>query len=593
MFNFKFLEFLVLNSILYISILRFFYFFKEKIGFVDRLLCSFLVYLTIILGMYPIFGCLHLYEWKTLLISIIVLSIFFSIFKFRIKESFLFTYSEIKNLFKNFFLSLKNDPFLLILFLIILSEFIILLRFTFLYPPQGWDTYMYHLPIISRIVLEKGFLPSSFMNLNKYHLYFPKNGEVLFSYYCIFNQTDKGMLIVHFPFLIFGALSSYSILRKLNIPKDKSLYIFSILSMPLIPNLAGTAYVDIECGFIFLMFLNLLLLNFPYNIVFPSISLSIGGGTKLSFLPIFGLFLIYGIIVLILRRKYILLLIMFFLCLITSFHHYIYNLYITGNPFYPYIIKIFGRKIFRGEAEIPKYADGISVFTYNPFIIFKCLLEFGYKEVNYYIYDNRGGGFGHIFISLGIIPFLISIFLSIKNKEKNFLKVILYTFLFFLTAPYRWWTRFHIYLPFVAFVGTIYVWEKWKQKNLKNLIVLFTFFSLIEGIHHRIIFSLFSPLYSYKNNTFELVHIPEEVKASYSKLYFYIKKYDRIGVFAFSGISENLRGLIFRNNFSIYLDLVEREEELKYYQKIITSPGIIVKGYKKVYEDKNICLWIR
>ncbi|MCM8808514.1 MAG: hypothetical protein NC926_11385, partial [Candidatus Omnitrophica bacterium] len=65
------------------------------------------------------------------------------------------------------------------------------------------------------------------------------------------------------------------------------------------------------------------------------------------------------------------------------------------------------------------------------------------------------------------------------------------------------------------------------------------------------------------------------------------------GVFAFSGISENLRGLIFRNNFSIYLDLVEREEELEHYQKIITSPGIIVKGYNKVYEDKNICLWIR
>lgn len=593
MFNFKFFLFLILNLIFYISILRFFYFLKEKVVFIDRLLCSFLFYLTIILGMYSIFGYLHLYELKTIVISLIVLSIFFSIFKFKIKESFLDTYNGIKNLFKNLILSLKNDFFFLLLFLIILLEFVILLRFTFLFPPQGWDSYMYHLPIASRIVLEKGSLSSSFMNLNKFHMYFPKNGEVLFSYYCIFTGTDKGMLIVHFPFLIFGALSVYSILRKLNIPRDKSLYIFSILSMPLLPNLAGTAYVDIESSSIFLIFLNFLLLKFPYNIVFPIISLSIGAGTKLSFLPIFGLFLVYGTIMLILKRKYILLLVMFFLCVITSFHYYIYNFYLKGNPLYPYIIKIFDREIFKGEAEILKYVDHLPVFTYNPFIIFKSLLELGYKEMHVYTHDNRGGGFGHLFVSLGIIPFFISIFLSIKNKEKKFLKIIFYTFLFFLTSPYRWWTRFHIYLPFVAFMGTIYIWEMWNQKNLKNLIILFTFFSFIEGVHQRIIFSPFSSLYSYKNNTFELVYIPEEIKISYSKLYVYIKENDRIGVWAFSGIAEILKGLILRNNFLIYLDLVEREEELKYYQKIITSPGIIIEGYNKVYEDKNICLWVK
>ncbi|MEN3045834.1 MAG: hypothetical protein ABDH49_02430 [Candidatus Hydrothermales bacterium] len=238
-------------------------------------------------------------------------------------------------------------------------------------------------------------------------MYFPKNGEILFSYYFIFTGTDKGILIVHFPFLIFGVLSSYSILRKLNISKEKSLYIFSILSIPIIPNITGCAHVDIETASIFLIFLNLLLLKFLFNIVFPLLSLSIGAGTKLSFLPIFGLFLL-------------LLLLVLFLSFATSFHHYIYNFCLTGNPLYPYIIKIFGLEIFKGKVEVPKCLD-LPVFTYDPLIIFKCLAELWHFDSNdFYTYDNRDGGFGHFFISLGVIPFLISIFLSVKNREKIF-----------------------------------------------------------------------------------------------------------------------------------------------------------------------------
>ncbi|MEN3045266.1 MAG: hypothetical protein ABDH37_08675 [Candidatus Hydrothermales bacterium] len=594
MFNFKLFEFLILNSILYFSIFKFLYFFKEKIGFIDRLILSFLIYLTFVLGMYGLFGFFNLYEWKVITISIIVLSLFFSTFKFKVKESYLSFYNEFKNSLKNLFFSLKNDPFLLIIFLLIFLEFFLLLRFIFMYPPEGWDSYIYHLPIVSRIVIEKGFPSENFMNLNIMHMYFPKNVEVLFAYYYIFTGTDRGMLIVHFPFLIFGALSSYSILRKLSIPKEKSLYIFSILLIPIIPNLAGCAYVDIETSFIFLIFLNLLLLKFPFNIIFPLISLSIGAGTKLSFLPIFGLFLLYGMVKLFIKREYNLLLLTLFLSFITSFHYYIYNFYLTGNPFYPYIIKIFGLEIFKGKKDVVEYYYGLPVFTYNPFIIFKCLAElWHFDSNNYYTYDNRDGGFGHFFISLGIVPFLISIFLSIKNKEKNFLKVIFGTFLFFLTSSYRWWPRFHIYLPFVAFIGTIYLWDKWNQKNLKCLIILLALFSFIEGMHNRVILSPYSDLNSYKENIFELSYIPPKLTRSYSNLGFYLEKNDKIGVWNLRGVSKALIGLILRNNFLIYLEEVENEKKLKYYDKILTSPGILVEGYNKIYEDENLCLWIK
>ncbi|MEO0303589.1 MAG: hypothetical protein ABIM76_07450, partial [candidate division WOR-3 bacterium] len=128
MFNLSFLCFLILNLTFYFSILRFFYFLREKFSFIDRLVCGFVVYLTSILGIFALSGFIHIYEFKTVLIFLLIILLFFSIYKFRIKESFTYTYHEIKDLFKILVLLLKKDRLFLILFLIIFFEFILLLR---------------------------------------------------------------------------------------------------------------------------------------------------------------------------------------------------------------------------------------------------------------------------------------------------------------------------------------------------------------------------------------------------------------------------------------------------------------------------------
>ncbi len=493
MFFLKFAIFLFLNILLYLSIFRFLYFLKNKISTLDRTIFSFLIYLTTLLGISLILGLVHIYEIKIVALFIIFFTLFFSFFKGEIKKSFIGSYEKLKGLFGSFFFSLKNDPLLIFLFSIIFLEFIILARFTFIYPPYGWDSYTYHLPLSWRFV---------------------------------------GVLILHLPFLIFGSLSSYSILRKLNISKDKSIYIFSLLCMPIIPNLAGTLYIDIEVSSMLLIFLNLLLTDFPYNLIFPLLSLSIAAGMKWSVLPIFFIFLLYGLIKLLIKRKYILILFIFLLSSITSFPQYLYNIYLKGNPIHPFYIKIFGIKIFNGINPPPSQLGDFPVFTYNPFIIIPQLLEFGYDYINYYIYDNHSGGFGPLFVSFGVIPFILSIFFVIKKGDKHLLKIFFWCALIFLTVPYRWWTRFHIYLPFVAFIGAIYLWEKLKQVNLQPLIILITFFSFIEG-------------------------------------------------------------LILRNNFYLFIDAVEKKEDLKFYDKILASPEEKIENYKKIYQDENLSLWIR
>lgn len=115
----------------------------------------------------------------------------------------------------------------------------------------------------------------------------------------------------------------------------------------------------------------------------------------------------------------------------------------------------------------------------------------------------------------------------------------------------------------------------------------------MEGMHYRLILSPFSNLNSYEENSFELTHTSPELIRSYLNLGFYLKENDKIGVWKLYGPPKGLLGLILRNNFLIHLEKVESEEKLKYYDKILTSPGVLVEGYNKIYKDRNLCLWTK
>lgn len=601
MFWLKFFFFWIFNIFLYFSIYVSFPFYRNKFSVIEKMIITFVLSLVIILAISVPLYYFHLYTFKFVFGLILFCIMFFSFVIFKLKRSFFENYMEIKDLCKKFFYEIKSDFFLLIIFLFTFLTFFLLFIFTLVCHPHGTDVYTYHIPVAARIVTEKGFPPLEFLNLNPHQFYFPKNMEILYAFYYIFVGTDRGILTIHFPFLFFGGLASYLILRKINISRNKALYVFSLFQMPIIPALSQTLKPDLELSFIFLIFLSLLLIDFPYNLFFSLLTLSFGCGIKYSPLVIFFIFFVFCCCKFIKHKRYLFLLGSIPLCILTSFHFYIFNFILKKNPFFPFEVKFFNILIFEGKEEILKSYFNLPVYTFDPFIILSHLFEFA-KDVNYfYTYDNLSGGFGHYFISLGFISFFIIFLITLKNKNKVTLTLLLFTFLFFFTSPFRWWPRFHIYLCCVSIIFSIYVWERLKNLNFDFLIVFITIFSFFES-HHDTITAL-SPclrLFRYEENAFNLLHTPSEVLKTYSSISLHLQKGDKIAVWdrdwpssLYPNLHRTFVGIILAKEWEIKYDAVYDFESLKFYEKIIAPPQSEFLGYKKLYVDEGLSFWIK
>lgn len=601
MFWLKFFFFWLFNIFLYLSIFIFFPFHRNKFSTIERIIITFIFSLIIILIVSIPLYYLHLYKFKFIFGLILLCIMSFLFYNLRLGKNFWESYIEIKDLYKKFFYEIKNDFLLLIIFLFTFLTFSFLFIFTLICHPHGTDVYTYHIPVAARIIIEKGFPSTEFLNLNPHQFYFPKNMEILYAFYYTFLGTDRGILTLHFPFLFFGILASYLILRKLNVSRNKALYVFSFLQMPIIPALSQTLKPDLEVSFIFLIFLSLLLIDFPYNLFFSLITLSFGCGIKYSLLIVFFIFFTFCCFKFIKHNRYWLILGSILLCILTSFHFYIFNFILKKNPLFPFEIKFFNISIFKGKEEILKSYFNLPVYTFNPFIILSHLFEFA-PDVNYfYTYDNLGGGFGHYFISLGFISFFILFFIILKNKDKKILMLLLFTFLFFFTSPFRWWPRFHIYLCCISIIFSIYIWERLKDLNFNFFITFITIISFFESHHDTITaFSPFFRLFDYKENAFNLLHTPSEILKTYSLISLNLRKEDKIAVWdkdwpvpPYPNLYRTFIGIILAKEWKIRYDAVYDFENLKFYEKIIAPSFLEFQDYEKLYSDENLSFWVK
>ncbi len=437
--------FIFINFLLYFSCVKVINFIKKDISFADNLISAFLFHLFSLFFIFSIFGYLHLIDFKFLLLFYFMFIVIYSLIGGNVKKGYREIFLRFVEKFKEFIKILKENPYLNLIFILFLIQLIFILRFIFLYPPQGWDSYAYHLPVASRIVIEKGM--PSFDNFLKAHTFFmfPKNIEYIFSLYYIFIGSDKGMMIIHIPFLIFGIIACYSILRKLGASKERSLFVFCLLFTPIIPQQLGVAYVDIEVNMMFIIFMNFALIENPYFTLFSLIALSIGAGIKLSIFPFFIIYLFVSIIKFIRRRKIIFLILSFIIIYITSTHYYLFNYIKTGNPFYPLKINIFGFEIFEGK--INPFTIDPRFWIFNPFFIIKKWLEFPYGNVSIYKHDNLSAGFGHLFISFSFLSLFLNL-ISLK-KNKNWKKFYFFFNILFNNALQMVFKIYHIYSIFI------------------------------------------------------------------------------------------------------------------------------------------------
>lgn len=585
--------FFLLIFSLYFSFLLFLYSFKEILSFIDRLILSFLLSLLSLISFFPLFGYFNLINFYTFLFYILI-QIF--ILWILTRVSFFPLLKEIKNFFYLFSHFLKN-PFFFSFFLLLSIEVFFILRFSYFNAPDGWDTYSYHLPISSRILIEKG-IPSyrgSETFYLKPHFFFPKNIEFLFSLYYLFTGSLKGLSIIHLLFLFFGVLSLYSILRKFKIEREKALFSFVLFFIPVIVQQSITAYVDIETGVLFIIFLNFLIINNNFSKFFSLLSLSLGAGTKYSFLPFFLIFLIYFSIHYFRERKYIYLISLIIFSLLSSLHFYIFNYINTKSIFPLFEMKFLKFIISKGEFKIEPY-----VFRFDPFEIASSLLEFSPFEKGrdyFYIYDNQVGGFGPVFIgTLSFIPLFIILFIAFKERNFRLFKIFIIFFLFYLFSPYKWWTRFMVFLLFFSIFSYIYLWERLKQKGISFFLIFLSLYSLFLSLNGIISRNPFIFLNDYKGKPFSR-WIGGNISKSYLEISKYMKEYDTLYVYVKEMREKKfetqfmLMGLILEKSLFIRIEYVE--DINPHYRKIVSSPFCFFEGYSLIYKDDNLALWVK
>ena len=414
-----------------------------------------------------IFGLLNLFNLFALNLLL------FLVFSRGLKKDFrIETVKKVIKSLKKVVLFINKDFFLSTLFFLTLFMVSWVFLSGLIFPPHGIDTMSYHLPSAVEWLktgslsipfgTETGFLKSSF--------YFSGNAELLFLWNILPFNSDFIVDLTQLWFAIMGAIACFSISRKLKIKKEAALlssFVFILTPIVILQSLVN--YSDLIIASLFLISINFILLwnqKREKHIIFLSaISLGILLGVKYTsvFIVCLGLFfmLFFG------RKKLIKFtpLILIILILFSS-PLYLRNFIYTRDAFYPLGQKKFSMNTI--EYYLEKSTEGLSLglllFPFRDFLPIS-------KEINYYSIDS---GFGPQFVSLIIPSILLSMYFSLKRRDKEKILFFLLFFLFLvllfistLRVP-----RFLMSIIGIGAVAVAFIYQEFKRPVIMKAVVL-------------------------------------------------------------------------------------------------------------------------
>ena len=360
--------------------------------------------------------------------------------------------------------------------------------------PVGWDSLNYHFTFPVEWLKAKSFLMPPTICDDPTPTYYPINGGI-FYFWLIAPFRDVFLAdLGQVPFLLASFVAILALCRKFHISKELSFYAAALfVIMPNVFKNIEIAYADI-----FVVALFLISLNFLYNlykkcnlknVILVAISLGLLLGAKTAGLPYMGLIFLFSLYIILRNAKklgflkfsgYIFGLVVLIACF--GGFGYMRNFFITGNPLYPFPLKILGRTIFSGPMPRSTYQAHWSGADYN---LAKLLFHEGFGPQLF------------LFILPGI--FLMPI-LAVKRGLKSYslferfifiLPVIMY--LIFRYGVPQLWTRFLYPFMAVGLMVSMYAVSQFRipSKVIRVFVVVFFLASIAElSGHAELIWSL-------------------------------------------------------------------------------------------------------
>ncbi len=339
------------------------------LGVADRLLVAFSLAVFQVVGLTLAAAALGLLKAEVLGFASVTLSVVAVIATCRLRRAgilALFEFGGPRELVLAVWVRLRSiassDPMVFLVLAPGAAFFALLYLYALPRPPMGFDPLNYHLTIAATAIQTGTFPIVFFPPYFDLYAWFPANGTIFSIWTMLWMGCDLGLALVNLPFLAAMGLALYLLARGLGVGRTTSAAVASALStVPMMAMLATEAYVEVPMWALFFVALRFATKSGPGS-GSGLFGLTAGLCGVLTGVKSNALLLVVLILLIhlapasrldraflrgLLRRIGLLL----FAMVIFGSYFYIRNYLLSGNPVYPYPVKVFGVEVFPGQPD--------------------------------------------------------------------------------------------------------------------------------------------------------------------------------------------------------------------------------------------------
>jgi hypothetical protein len=360
-------------------------------------------------------------------------------------------------------------------------------------PPFAYDALTYHLTAVA------DWVQTGRIDANAYSYccaLYPSNGEVLQAWPAVFTHSDALVDAGQVGSALLAALAVCALARWVGVSAGGAAAAGALfLLTPVVLEQANTPYVDVTFVALFLAAAALLVRFLDaepfalgrsgpprYGLLVLS-ALAAGGALGAKHLG----FAAVGVLALLLAghvgvsvargrldiTRALAVLVVFAACsLLVGGSWYLRSWIDKGDPVWPASVHVAGTTVFRGREQIGQILTvppgGSRAWWYE-------VARSWYHDVTFWTrhafgYEQRDGGLGPLWGWLGWAAVGWLAWWAVRRRAVVAVNLIAPLALLFAVQPYKWWSRFTIYLPALAAIGLVLAIEKLGRPRVTTLL---------------------------------------------------------------------------------------------------------------------------
>lgn len=348
------------------------------------------------------------------------------------------------------------------------------LLFALVLPPFAYDALTYHLTAVAT------WIRTGHVAANAYSYCcarYPSNGELLHGWLAVFPRVDTLADASQIATAALGAAAVGALARFAGVSRAGAFAAAGLfLATPIVLTQANTPYVDVTFASYVLAALALVARGFhpvvrPALVVLGGVAAGLALGSKQ-----FGLAVAVVLVVLVAanavaaarhgrlpRRAALTVVVAFAVCCAAlGSYWYVRSAVATGDPVYPATVQVGSVSIFHGRTHLGDLLTvppgGRAAWWYE--VARSWFHDLAFWTRRDYSYEERDGGLGPVWSWLGWGAVLALAWWSIRRRPSVAANVVAPIAVLFAVQPYRWWSRFTIYLPALGAIALVHGLER-------------------------------------------------------------------------------------------------------------------------------------